>query len=260
MTSLVTMDRARQSRAQLHDPPPLRRRPAGASRRGLTLVEVIITVTLLALVSAAAVYGSGATSSARIKRSAVMIAGAIRIAYAHANATSKTVRLTFDFDERLVILEESSSQLMLVKGDRTGGAAAATEAEKAALEEADSILKGPRSPRPAFEPTKAFGWNPQEGKPGKELATGIRFLQIETSHTDEPEDTGRAYLYFWPGGQTERAAIQIVKATADTAEEGDVMTILVAPLTGKSELKKGKVSMQRPRTDEEESERQDTGF
>lgn len=241
-------------------PRPTRRRPPGASRRGLTLVEVIITVTLLALVSAAAVYGSGATSSARLKRSAVTIASAIRIAYAHANATSKTVRLAFDFDERTVTLEESSGQLMLAKGDRTGGAAAATEAEKAAVEEAEEILKGPRAPRPTFEPTKAFGWNPEDGKPGKELAAGIRFLQIETSHTDEPEDTGRAYLYFWPGGQTERAAIQIVKASADTPEEGDVMTILVSPLTGKGQLKKGRVSMPRLRTDEEESEREDTGY
>ena len=253
----------------LHRPLAARRQAARAdsprarlprARRGLTLIEVMITVTLVAVVTGAVVFGFGAASNARLKRSAILISGAVRIAYAHANATSKTVRLTFDFDERSVTLEESSTQLMLTKGDRTGGAAAATEAEKAALEEAAAILKGSRAPRPAFEPTKAFGWNPQEGKPGKELASGIRFLQMETSHTDEPEDTGRAYLYFWPGGQTERAAIQIVKASSEAAADADALTILVSPLTGKTEIKKGKISMPRPRTDSEESEREDTGF
>jgi general secretion pathway protein H len=188
-----------------------------------------------------------------------MIAGAIRIGYAHANAKSKPVRLVFDFEERVVILEESSGEMFIKKNDKTGGAAAATEAERAALEEAESVVKGPRAPRPAFEPTKAFGWNPDKDKPGKELERGIRFLQVETAHQDEPEQTGRAYLYFWPGGQTERAAIELVIGDAAEENEDSVMTILVSPLTGKAELKKGKVAMARPRDADEESEREDTG-
>ena len=42
--------------------------------------------------------------------------------------------------------------------------------------------------------------------------------------------------------------------------EDAVMTVLVSPLTGKTELRKGKASMPRPRDDAEESEREDTGF
>ena len=49
---------------------------------------------------------------------------------------------------------------------------------------------------------------------------------------------------------------QFIKA----ARDGDVLTILVSPLTGKAEMKKGRVSMPRPRDDNEESERRDTGF
>ncbi|MCC6556422.1 MAG: prepilin-type N-terminal cleavage/methylation domain-containing protein [Polyangiaceae bacterium] len=235
----------------------MRRRPRHS--RAVTLVEVLITVALMGLVTGAAILGVGVAAGARLKRSGTMIAGAIRIAYAHANAKSRPVRLVFDFEERMVILEESTGQLLVKKTDRTGGAAGATEAERAAIEEAESILKGPRAPRPAFEPTKAFGWNADADRPGKTLERGIRFLQVETGHQDEPESTGRAYLYFWPGGQTERAAIQLMIADAGEENEDSVMSLLVSPLTGKAELKRGKVSMPRPRDADEESEREDTG-
>ncbi len=226
--------------------------------RGVTLVEVLITVTVIALITGSAVLGMGAVTNARLKRSAAMLAGAVRVAYAHANAKSKPVRLVFDFEERMIVLEESTSELVIERNDRTGGAAAATEAERAAVAEAEAILKGPRAPRPSFQPAKAFGFNPEKDRPGKELSTGVRFLQVETGHQDEPIAEGRAYLYFWPGGQTERAAIQLSLGGGET--EDSVMTVLVSPLTGKTELKRGKVSMPRPRDDAEESEREDTGF
>ncbi|EYF02920.1 pilus assembly FimT family protein [Chondromyces apiculatus] len=229
--------------------------------RGVSLVEVLIAIALVAVVTGGAVTSMGLVASARLKRSASMIAGAVRIAYAHANAKSRPVRLVFDFEERMIVLEESTAGSMaLKKKDATGGAAAATEAERAAIEEADAILKGPRAPRPSFQATKAFGWNLEEDRPGKQLEKGIRFLQIETAHQDDPLQTGRAYLYFWPGGQTERAAIQLLMSDSGKPDEGTVLTVLVSPLTGKAEIRKGAVNLPKPRDDDEESERQDSGF
>jgi general secretion pathway protein H len=229
-----------------------------SAERGITLIELMITMAIIGLTMGMATLAASVADSARLKRSSVMIAGAIRIAYGHASAISKPVRLVFDFDQRAIGLEEASADLKLDRNDATGGAAAATEAEQKALEEAEQIVKGPRAPRPAFKPTKAFGFNPDKDKTGKELERNIRFLQIETGHQDEAVNQGRAYLYFWPGGQTERAAIQLKIAGSD--DEQDAMTIFVSPLTGKASLKKGKFSMPRPRDDGEESERQDTGY
>lgn len=228
------------------------------SARGVTLVEVLIVVAIIGVASGLAVLGSGAADSARLRRSAVMIASAIRVAYGHANATSRTVRLVFNLENRTVGIEESQGQLWLSKNDRTGGAAAATDAERKAVEEAESILKGPRAPRPSFTPVKLFGFSADKGKQGKELERNIRFVQIETSHQDDVVKTDQAYLYFWPGGQTERAAIQL--SIGGSTNESDVVTLLISPLTGKAEMKKGRFSMPRPRDDNEESERRDTGF
>lgn len=235
------------------------------SRRGVTLVELLFVVGILSILTVGSAYGFSAIGTARLRRGAVMVASAVRVAYAHANATGKTVRLVFDFDRKLIALEEATKLLAIKRGDRTGGAEAATETERKAVEEADKIMKGPRAPRPNFRPTKAFGFNPEAGKPGRELPSGIRFAQIETAHDDLPATTQRVYLYFWPGGQTERASIQLTKSRLDPTEkpdrldERDVMTVLVAPLTGKSDIRLGKLAMPRPRDDREESERVDSG-
>jgi general secretion pathway protein H len=223
----------------------------------VTLIEVLMVVAIVMVASTLAIMGTGIADSARLRRSAALVASAVRVAYGHANATSKVVRLVFNFEQRTVAIEESSSQLYLAKNERTGGAQAATEAERRALEEAEAILKGPRPPRPSFHPVKAFGFSAEKGLSGKELERNIRFAQIETGHQDDVVKSDQAYLYFWPGGQTERASIQLTVGASTT--DADMLTILISPLTGKTDIRKGRVAMLRPRDDAEESERRD-GF
>lgn len=226
----------------------------------MSLVEVLITIAIMTMLTGTAVFGFGALRRARLRQSAVLIASAVRVAYAHATATGKEQRLVFDFEGRTITLEEASGKLGTQRKGNAGGAAAATEIEQKAEEEAERIVKGPKAPKPKFTPTKALGFEPQGGKQGKELADGVRFLSVDTAHQEGPLEEERAYLYFWPGGQTERAAIQIVLGNpAEADQEQEVMTIIVAPLTGKTSLQKGRVEMPRPRDDSEESEASDDG-
>jgi general secretion pathway protein H len=205
-----------------------------------------------------AMAGTGVAASARLKRSAVMIAGAVRIASAHSTAIGKPVRLVFDFDQRSIGMEEASDAKFSVRrNDASAGAAPATEAETKAIEEADAILAGPRAPRPTFTATKAVGFSIDKEKQGKSLEQEIRFLAIETEHEDKAVGLSRAYLYFWPGGAGERAAIQL--SIGGSELDADTMTVVISPLTGKAELKKGRWNMLRPRDDTEASERQDPG-
>src|SRR5262249_48956732 len=90
-----------------------------AHRRAVTLMEVLITIAIVSLVMGITVLGSGSTDSARLKRSGVLIASAVRIAYAHSTAISKPVRLVFDFEQRTVSLEESSeTTFSITKNDK----------------------------------------------------------------------------------------------------------------------------------------------
>jgi general secretion pathway protein H len=223
---------------------------ARRAARGVTLIEVLITVAIVAIVMGIAFIGSSAVVGARLKRSTTLVASAVKVAYGHANASSKTVRLVFDFDAQKLLIEQSADRHLLERG-QTGGAEGATALEKEAQEAAAALRDGPRAPRASFEPATAMGFSAE----GKELPAGIRFWQVHTGHQDEPIAEGRAYLYFFPGGLTENAAVQL--KGGDGEDEGDFMTVLVAPLTGRATILKGRADMPEPRDETEASERRD---
>lgn len=219
-------------------------------RRGVTLIEVLVVLALVAVFVSITILSFGAVTSARLKRGATQIAGASRIAYAHSTAVSKPVRLVFDFEDSKIFLEEAEGR-HLIQRDSTGGADPANEAEQAALDAQDAATM--RAPRSGFTATSTIGF-PEEGI---ELPNGIRFWQIDIAHQEQPIREGRAYLYFFPGGQTENASIQLRVSNADEDDTSGYMSVLIAPLTGKTRVEKGRVDAPRPRDDAEASERGD---
>jgi general secretion pathway protein H len=231
-----------------------------ATTRGLTLIEVLIVMAIIAVIMGAVVVGSGQLASSRMRHSSTMIAGAIRIGFSRASATSKSVRLVMDFTENEIWLEEGDQPMLVQSKDitGTGGAAAATVAEKTAIEEGGRIVKGPTAPRTSFKEIEPMGLAASApGKGHKALERGVKFRLVQAAHDEEPRKDGRAYLYFWPGGQTERASIQLKVGEAN--DEKDAITLVVAPLTGKVTVKDGAVPMPKVTEDRELNEREDPG-
>jgi general secretion pathway protein H len=231
-----------------------------ASQRGLTLIEIIVVVAIIAVVTGAAAIGSMQLPSARLRGSATMIASGVKTAYTLATTRSRPLRLVLDEENQKVWLEETDMPMLVEVKDlaRTGGADPITQAEQAALDEGRGVLKGLRVARPKFHPIEAFGFGDvEEGKGGKSLKKGITFRSVQTTHDETPRTSGRAYLYFWPGGRTERAAIQL--RIGDSEEDSHALTLAVAPLTGKVTVKPGAVDLVVP-SDDAMSERSDTGF
>jgi general secretion pathway protein H len=237
---------------------PAARRAAGRER-GLTLIELLVTIAVIAFVTTGIVVGSGAVTNSRMRGSAGMITGAIRIAFTRSSATARPNRLVFDIDNGAVILEETSDVLAVKKDDVAGGAAAATQEERDAIETASRILKGPQAPRARFRPVRALGFDDPDTSGGRPLGQGVRFRKVETAHSPDGQTSGRAYLYFWPGGQTERAAIQLaLKSNSEDLDSG--MTILVSALTGRVRTVAGAKSMDPLRDDGTFQEREDRAF
>ena len=215
-------------------------------RAGFTLIEVLIVVALIAILSGAVLYGSGMLHSSRLRAASTLIASGVRLGLARANTSGHATRLTLDLDTDKVLLEESSGSVMLrEKKKPAGGAAAATDAEKAAKAEGDRILDGPHAPRASFKPIPSFSDTPS----GRELGSGVDLAQVQTEHDEEPVTSGRAYIYFWPGGITERAHVQLKRPGAE-----DALTVIVSPLTGRTKIEKGLVDLPEPRTDKEEDQ------
>jgi general secretion pathway protein H len=234
--------------------------PRGRSR-GLTLIEIIVVISIVAIIMVAAIAGSMQLPSARLRKTATLITSAIKVGYTRATSRSRDMRLVMDLEQQKIWLEETDVP-MLVQSKATtsnGGAEAVTESERAALQEADKIVKGPPIRKPSFHAIDTFGFgDAEEGKGGKPLQRGIQFRQVQAAHDDTPRTSGRAYLYFWPGGLTERASIQIRIGQSD--EDYQTLTLLVSPLTGKVTVKGGAVELTLPTDDTQASDRQDTGF
>lgn len=236
-------------------------KPARASARGLTLVEILVVIAIMAIVTAAAVGGSMQLPSSRLRRSAAMVASATKVAFTRATATSHNLRLVMDLDQQKIWLEESDIPMLVRSKDAAGagGAEAVTEVERMALAEGDRIVKTPPVARPRFHPIEVYGFGDVEtAKGGKPLQRGITFRGVQTTHDDAARTSGRAYLYFWPGGRTERASIQL--RIGDSEEESRTVSLLVSPLTGKVSVKAGPIDLEVPTDDGPASEREDTGF
>ncbi len=241
-------------------------RPAWSARgrlrlvqRGLALIEIIVVLLIVTLIVGVAVAGSMQLPSARLRRSVTMIGSAIKVAYTRATATSRDLRLVMDLDGKKIWLEESDAPMLTQLKDKvgTGGADPITQAERDAVAETAKIMAGPPIPKPKFHPIEAYGFGDVEsGKGGKPLQRGITFRSVQTAHDDAARTSGRAYLYFWPGGRTERAAIQV--RIGDSPDDDETLTLLVTPLTGKIEIKGGPVELKLPTDDLTSSDRQDS--
>jgi general secretion pathway protein H len=231
------------------------------ARRGLTLIEIIVVISIVAIVMGVAVAGSMQLPSARLRKTATLIASAIKVGYTRATATSRDLRLVMDLGQQKIWLEETDVPMLVQSKSTTsnGGAEAVTDAERAALQEGEKIVKGPPIAKPSFHALDIYGFGDvEEGKGGKPLQRGIRFRQVQTAHDDSARTEGRAYLYFWPGGLTERASIQI--RIGESEEDYQTLTLWVSPLTGKVTVKAGPVELEMPTNDTQASDRQDNGF
>jgi general secretion pathway protein H len=230
------------------------------SERGVTLLEVMVVMVLMALIIGSVLMGSGQLAEARLKRSAAMVTGAVRVAFTRATAVSKPQRIVFDFDQEKVSLEEGDTPMLVQSKDKTGtgGADPATALEQKAILETEPLLKGPRAPRPHFRAVESLGFAEGTGAKGpRPLERGIKFREIQSMHDDAPLSSGRAYLYFWPGGQTERASIEL--HIGNSTLDRDTITLVISPLTGKVTAKPGAVALVIPTDDKEASEREDKG-
>jgi general secretion pathway protein H len=253
---------------------PLRaaRLARAAGTRGMTLIEIMVVMVLISVILVGVLGGTGQLGGARLKHTATAIQGAVRVAFTRATATSKSLRLVFDLDSATMWLEEGDAPMLVQSKDDkagNGGADPATEAERKAVIEGESIVKGPKVARPRFHPVSGISMTadqvaprgdgaPAEGKGPIALPRGIRFREVQAAHDVEARTSGRAYLYFWPGGLTERASIQIRRG--DSTDDDDTLTLQISPLTGKVTVKNGPVALVVPQDDKEASEREDNGL
>ncbi|NUP06139.1 MAG: prepilin-type cleavage/methylation domain-containing protein [Polyangiaceae bacterium] len=231
----------------------------------MTLIEILIVVALLAVILGITITSFVGTSSARLRQASTRVAGAVRVAYARATASGKVTRLVFDFGNSSIQMEETLDRHTLKK-DTLGGDAA-SEAQLEAKDAAGASEL--RAPPATFEPVdlrKGSGVKVEDEEDGDDeavkpvpLPRGIQFWQIDVEHQAEPVRDGKAYLYFFPGGQTENASVQLRIANTEEGDKTGFMSVIVSPLTGKAKILAGRADAPKPRDESEASEVEDPG-
>jgi general secretion pathway protein H len=231
-----------------------------ARQRGVSLVEILIVVAIGALLLGGAVYGVRALAKSDLRSSSLKLAGMIRYAFDRSITTGEYFRIVLDLTQSRFWLERSPTRAYLARDKERspgGGKAFDQEAEERRLDEEERKREEREAAR---QPAKGlFGANmdallysepPPKPKRAKfqtftdavlklkgEVKTGrARLADVYTPRQREPYTSGRAYLYFFPDGHTERALIHL-------RDGNDWYSLIVHPLTGRVEVKSGFVEL-----------------
>ncbi len=229
-------------------------RPRAFSRRagvragaGLTLIEMMISLLIAAVLFSAVVVGLGAVTGAQARTAAGELAGTIRTLYDTANLSGKTCRLVFDLgkarddDARVSYWAECAKGNVTTDRDRERALDKANEAredgprEKRGSGNALSDLMEAEAGR--VEAAAAFSAFTSESLPRRTLPAGVK-VSVWTRHQKGATASGLAYLHFFPQGFTEQAHVQL-------AQGDNTWTLVVSPLTGKVKVEPRAVEVPR---------------
>ncbi len=254
----------------------------GRASRGLTLIEILVVLFIVALMVYSVAISTGAASQAEVVRTTNQLASTLRFAYDRARFTGQHYRLHIDLGSRSFQLEKAEEAMYLPSTDRDGKLAEVdtrkledqAERDKRAAENYYSSIAAavyentdadvnaanpygvqrkevPRRRPPLFQ---AFEGDDAllEGLGAKiELPEGVEIISVQTDSDLEPITEGEANIYFFPRGQTQLAHIQIKgkpKLRERIVGEEDIeYTIILQPLTGKVRVEAELIPLELPK-------------
>lgn len=231
---------------------------AARDQRGMTLIEIVIVVALLGLVSAGVTVSFRSVQRARTRESAMRLAAAIRYLYDRAIVGGGYYRLAIDLDGGSYQAQRSDDRFYLNSDKERGpgrGKAFDQDAETKKLDQADEDARRntvglARELQPPPAPKRAHFQSFKDAMLPRVELKNAWVRDLYTPRQEEPYTSGRAFLYFFPDGRTERAVIHVVSGDRpgpdeDADPDADVYTLIVHPLTGRVEFEKGDLEVPR---------------
>lgn len=236
------------------------------NHNGMTLVEIMVVLVIIGLMFSGVVLGIGSLEKERLRSSVMDVASAFRYAYTQSAITGKGYRIVLDLDNNLFYLEEAEPGRVLIseeeddlEEDEPQNEESNPEVKKedteskttlndllsyaqlftlSKIEQSQDVDMNllnqllsidlqhlaedntPRYKRPRFHRAKE-----RLGK-NQPLEDGIEFKKVYATHYKYPKEEGKAYIYFFPGGDAEHAVVQLM------APSGIIHSVEVLPLTG----------------------------
>jgi len=203
-------------------------RSVAPAERGFTLIELLVVVGIVAILALAAGPAVESISGANARKAAGELAGSMRALYDTAALRNQTCRIALDVDARAWWAECAPG--------RAGMARDPEKQPPSADELAERFPDEKDADRRRLLARTEFGAYSDRLVKKRELPGRARFDPVHVEGRREAVEKGLAYVYFFPGGQAQRAYVPV-------ADGSNLYTVVLEPLTGRARVAYGKVEV-----------------
>jgi general secretion pathway protein H len=214
-----------------------------SSSGGFTLIEIMVAFAIIALVAAASLKGFRSLTRADLRSSTVKLSGAIKYLFDRASTTGKHHRLVLDLNEGRYWAEVSDDRFYIPR-DAESLQEARRREEKEAGEDEEAVRRREEAAGSGLSATSSYDpsklemgdFRPKRARFAAFKETALKpmalknaqILSVYTPRLADAVTTGRAYIYFFPMGQTEPAIVTLSDPSGETR-----YSLVVHPLTGR---------------------------
>lgn len=196
-----------------------------SAQAGMTLIEMIIVLAIIAVIAAATAVSTGGMSNNAVRSAALHTSGAMRLTYGRAAINGIRYQFVIDLDDNSYRVECSDDNVLIDPEAEDGEPQDEDEDD-----EADPFGLGAQVPSMAdcSEPLLEQ----------HTLRSGTQFARVLTTHHSEPVEEGQATIAFFPNGFVERSLIWI------SDEDGEAwVTLVIDPMTGRVRTEAGELEV-----------------
>ena len=194
---------------------------AMASTRGMTLIEIMIVLTIVASVMGLTAFSMSGLTASKVRSEALHVAGAVRYVYGRSAINGVRYQLTFAVGGNTLSAQCSEKNIPGASAETT------KEREKASKEDGEANpfgVAGGAGTMAACDDTVIRDFT---------LKDGVTIARVVTSHDEAPVESGNATIGFFPNGFVERSMIWVKGA------DGGYFTLIVDPMSGRVRVKPG---------------------
>ena len=203
-------------------------------RRGLTLIEIIVTVTIVAGLMGATVYSIQMVTNSTLRNEAMRLTSAFKYTWSRAALNNAQYRMVLDFQNSTYHTEVTDAPLIAEEASPEEGEGAGSEflseeaRELSEQQDDESFFESEEEKKTPFNVRRKTTYEQVENSVVKKrsLPEGLEFHRVITSGRP-PVESGRAAIHFFPDGFQEPAIVVLKNA------DGAFYSLKTEPLTGR---------------------------
>ena len=190
-------------------------------------MELMIVVAVIAVLAAAVVPAVSSLSGADARQAAGELSGSLRYLFDTAALRHATCRMVLDLGGRTFGAECAPKLVGVARPDAKAAPVDDEELKRRFPDEEDAD-------RRRLLAQSRFGAFTDLLLRKRELPGKVELRSVRVEGRREPITEGQAYVHFFPGGQAERALVEV-------ADGATVYTVVVEPYTGRARVVTGHV-------------------